>query len=103
MHNFKELKIWQKSRESERFGLISQLQRAAVSIPANIAEGSGRNSDKDFSRFLDISLSSAFEIKTEVYLCFDLGYINENKLIDLSGKIQEVQKMIFSFKKTLTV
>ena len=83
MHNFKELKIWQKSRvltkkiyllikdypEEEKFGLVSQIRRSAISIPSNIAEGSGRNSDRDFRRFLNIALSSAFELETQIIIC----------------------------------
>ena len=88
MHNFKELDVWKKSRilvkdiylllanfpDVEKFGIISQMKRAVVSIPSNIAEGSGRSSDKEFVRFLDIALGSAFELETQLYLSFDLSF-----------------------------
>jgi len=115
MHNFRELKIWQKSRilvkeiykisykfpPHEQFGLTSQIQRAVVSIPTNIAEGSGRGTNKDFARFLDIAISSGFEIETDVILAYDLEYITENDLNESITKIQEVQKMIFAFRNSL--
>ncbi len=115
MHNYKELKIWLKSRElatliyklstklpsKEKYGLISQIQRASISIPANIAEGSGRSSNKDFSRFLDISMGSAFELETEIYILHDLEYINEIYFNEYLLKVQEIQKMIYAFRETL--
>lgn len=115
MHNFRELKIWQKSREfvkdiyqttanfpsEEKFALVSQMQRAAVSIPSNIAEGAGRESNKEFNRFLDIANGSAFELETQVYLAYDLDYIDSNKLNYLTDKIIEIKKMIYGFKKGL--
>ena len=90
MHKFKELIVWQKARilvkeiyvltsfypSSEKFGIISQIQRAVISIPANIAEGSGRGSNKDFSRFIDMALASAFELETEIILSYDLSFIS---------------------------
>jgi four helix bundle protein len=116
MHNYKELKIWQKARllvkdcyaltlifpKDEKFGLISQIQRAAVSIPANIAEGSGKSSSKDFSRYLEIAISSAFELETLCMLAADLDFIDNDKSDPILTKIQEIQKMIYSFKNTIT-
>jgi len=115
MHNFKELKIWQKGRSfvkeiyltvsnfpiEERFALTSQMKRAVISIPSNIAEGAGRESSKDFARFLDIANGSAFELETQIYLAFDLEFINEEKLNNLLDKIEEIEKMIYGFKKCL--
>jgi len=115
MHNYKELKIWQKARvlvklcyqitqnlpEREKFGLISQINRAVVSIPANIAEGSGKSSAKDFQRFLEIALSSAFELETLIILASDLNFIETTKTNEIITLIQEIQKMIYSFKHTL--
>ena len=82
MHNFKDLRVWQKSIQlttdiykllasfptDEKFGLISQLKRSAVSVPSNIAEGAGRNSNKEFNHFLSISLGSLFELKTQLII-----------------------------------
>lgn len=115
MHNFKELKVWQLSRKlvkeiyvltanfptEEKFGLISQLRRCAISIPTNIAEGSGRNTDKDFAQFLNISLGSAYELETLLILSVDVQFISVDQLDDLSNKISEIQKMIFGLIKTL--
>jgi len=115
MHNFKELKVWQLSRflvkevyeltstfpASEKYGLISQIRRCVVSIPTNIAEGSGRNTDKDFSHFLNISLGSAYELETLLILSSDVNIISEEQLESLSPKISEIQKMTFGLIKTL--
>jgi four helix bundle protein len=115
MHNYKELKIWQKARhlvkncyaitllmpKEEKFGLTSQIQRAVVSIPANIAEGSGKSSPKDFCRFLEIALSSAFELETLILVTCDLEFLKDESSNVLISDIQELQKMIYSFKKTI--
>ncbi|MBX2961221.1 MAG: four helix bundle protein [Cyclobacteriaceae bacterium] len=115
MHNFKELKVWQLSRQlvkeiyeltvdfpsSEKYGLISQLRRCTVSIPTNIAEGAGRNTDKDFAQFLNISLGSAYELETLLILSFDVNLITQEQLDFLTIRISEIQKMTFGLIKTL--
>ena len=115
MHNYKELQIWQRSRElvkdiyhltevfpdTERFGLVTQMRRSSVSIPSNIAEESGKSSNKDFIRFLEMARSSAFELETQLILAHDLRFISEEKLSDLQGKLEEIQKMIFGFEKKI--
>lgn len=84
----------------ERFGLKSQVNRCAVSIPSNIAEGSGRGTNKDFGRFLDISLGSSYELETQLILTQDLFKIDANKVIQ---ELNEVQKMIVGFRRTLKI
>ncbi|MFA7494371.1 MAG: four helix bundle protein [Proteiniphilum sp.] len=115
MHNFKKLDIWNRSVEFvtdiyrlvntfpqvERFGLIAQMQRAAVSIPTNIAEGSAKSSNKDFARFLEISLGSAYELETELSLSFKLSYIEAETYEQFQQKLSELQRMISGFKNTL--
>jgi len=115
MHNFRELKIWQLARhlvkdiyllskrfpDDERFGLTQQIRRAAISVPSNIAEGSGRDTNKDFSRFLNIANSSAFEIETQLILALDLDYISQTEFDCINEKLQTIEKMIFNFNKSL--
>ncbi|WP_378175996.1 four helix bundle protein [Aquimarina sp. SS2-1] len=115
MHRFKDLEIWKKSRvfctkvyditsrfpETEKFGLTNQLRRAAVSIPSNIAEGSSRNSNKDFSRFLQITLGSAYEIETQLLISLDLKFINQTELDTLLKDLESIIKMTSKFKSTL--
>jgi four helix bundle protein len=115
MHRFKDLEIWKKSRlfctsiyeitskfpDSEKFGLTNQLRRASVSIPSNIAEGSSRSSNKDFSRFLQITLGSAYEIETQLLIAFDLKFISNQELNDLLKELESIIKMTSKFKSTL--
>jgi four helix bundle protein len=115
MHNFKELKVWQLSRQlvkdvydltidfpsTEKYGLTSQIRRCVVSIPTNIAEGSGRNTDKDFAHFLNISLGSAYELETLLILSIDVKLLTEQKLESLLNRLSEIQKMTFGLIKTL--
>ena len=116
MHKFKELGIWQKSKlfcskiynetasfpSDEKFGLTNQLRRASVSIPSNIAEGFGRNTDKSFSYFLDIAKGSLNEIETQLIISKELDFVKDENLFDeLMLMIQEESKMIYSFSKTL--
>lgn len=113
MNNYKELKVWQKSMDlaeqiyaltssfpkEEKYGLISQIQRSAVSIPSNIAEGAGRNSNKEFRNFLGIANGSANELTTQLLLSIRIGYIKENALDDIFNLITEIQKMNFTLIK----
>lgn len=114
MHNFRELSIWMKSRElvkytnttsqfpkSELYGLTSQMRRASVSIPSNIAEGCGRGTPAQLSHFLDLSYASCCELETQFYLAFDLSFINEQFLKQSLSLTIELQKMIFAFKRKI--
>ena len=111
-HNFRELKIWKESMNlvklvyaltnelpvNEKFGLISQIQRCVISIPSNIAEGSGRSSEKEFLHFLNISISSSYELETQLILLEDLYNISTQKTLT---QITSIQKMIGGFCKKL--
>jgi|TARA_R100001015_G_C4487885_1_gene66337 four helix bundle protein len=111
----RDLQIWQKSMELvthvykavedfpnfEKFGLISQIRRSAVSIPANIAEGFGRKSQKEFNRFLNISMGSLFELQTELEVSFNLGFLDEDLFKELYSSTREIERMMSSFKRTL--
>lgn len=113
MRNFRELDVWVDARklvksvyllsnqlpQSEKFGLISQINRCAVSIPANIAEGSAKDSQKDFIRFLGISLGSAFELETHIIISNDLGFISDKDVAIIIDQIQTLQKRISSLIK----
>jgi four helix bundle protein len=112
MHIFKELKVWEKAVElvleiykivskfpkDETFGLTSQIKRAAVSIPSNIAEGAGRNSDNDFVRFLSIAQGSSYELHTQIVLANKLNLLSESDTNFLLDKIIEIQKMNYSLQ-----
>lgn len=115
VHNFKKLEVWKKSRSfvkdvfvmtakfptEERFGITSQIRRAAVSVSLNISEGSGRGTDKDFKHFLDTSFASALEVENLIYLCFDLEFISEDLQNKMVEKIIEIQKMIRGLQEKL--
>ncbi|MET4081331.1 four helix bundle protein [Pedobacter sp. UYP30] len=115
MHKFKELKIWQKSIElvteiykvtstfpdKEKFGLVSQINRASVSIPSNIAEGAGRNSTKEFLYFLSIAHASSYETETQLIISKNLNYLKINELDVLTEKLNEWQKMSYAFQSKL--
>ena len=115
MNQFKKLIVWQKSMllakivftltdklpVKEKFGLISQINRCAVSIPSNIAEGSGRNSTKEYCYFLSISLGSAFELETQLLLCIELEYLKKEEITETMNLIHEIQKMLNSLQRKL--
>ena len=115
MKDFKKLIVWQKSMElvkviyqntktfptEEQFGLTSQIKRRAISIPSNIAEGSGRGSKKEMAYFLNIALGSAYELETQLIISKEINYLS-NENFEISNSIlDEIQKMIFGLKKSL--
>jgi four helix bundle protein len=87
----------------EKFGLVSQMTRAAVSIPSNIAEGAGRNSDKDFAHFISIAIGSLYELNTQIVLSERLGYINQSQSQKLQKKLDNLQRKSVSFKSKLNI
>lgn len=115
MHRFEDLKIWQKAMDvvensyratssfpkEEKYGLTSQLRRSAVSIPSNIAEGAGRNSNGEFMQFLGIANGSSFELLTQLYLSKRLNLITEEKARPIINDVLEVTKMNFSLQRSL--
>lgn len=117
MHQFEKLIFWQKSIQlakniylacteiphEEKFGLISQIKRAAISIPSNIAEGAGRNSNTEFNHFLGIANGSSFELQTQLILIKELELLNEEKVNVLLSELNEIQKMIYIFKINLKI
>jgi len=89
--------------KEEKFGLTSQIRRCAVSIPSNIAEGSSRDSSKDFSRFLRISIGSSFELETQLLLSKKLEFISHDDFDNLEIILNEIQKMLNALIKKLNV
>ncbi|MEM6717794.1 MAG: four helix bundle protein [Bacteroidota bacterium] len=108
MHRFKELEVWKLSRrfctsiykitanfpDNEKFGLVSQLRRASISIPSNIAEGASRRSNKDFYRFLEIAIGSTYEIETQLLIASDLDFINQKDIDKLLQELASIIKML---------
>jgi four helix bundle protein len=113
MHKYKDLKVWQKALEltkliyeitrtfptDEKFGLTNQIRRASVSVPSNIAEGAGRNSDKEFIQFLAIATGSCYEVETQLIIAIELKYIAEAE--EVFKLTEEIQKMLFAFSNKL--
>lgn len=111
MHNLKEIKVWQKSigltielyailsnfPTEEKYGLISQIKRSGISISSNIAEGAGRNSNKEFIHFLGIANGSSYELQTQIIIASNLNLIDQIISESLLNKIDEIQKMIYGF------
>ena len=110
MQDFRQLKVWEKAHavtlqiyratagfpKTEQYGLTSQLRRAAASVPANIAEGCGRDTRRDFGRFLHIAMGSASEAKYHLLLAADLGYLPNETKQELVTSVDEVQRMLTS-------
>ncbi|OGC61191.1 hypothetical protein A3J33_02895 [candidate division WWE3 bacterium RIFCSPLOWO2_02_FULL_53_10] len=109
VHSYKELTVWQKAialvkniygltknfPQNEQFGIVSQMRRAAVSIPSNIAEGYGRKSPKEYKQFYSIAYGSALELDTQLLICRELGFINFTEHEKADGILQEVIKMLY--------
>ena len=93
--------ITSKFPDYEKFGLISQLNRCSVSIPSNIAEGTSKRTVKHFISFLEHSLSSAFELETQLIISYNLSYISKEKFLDLESKTKTVQRKISAFIDSL--
>lgn len=87
--------------EEYKYSLTSQMTRSSISIPSNIAEGSARTTNKDFSRFLDLAQGSACELETQLILSSEIEIIDQDKFIELKENINEIQKMIRGFKQNL--
>lgn len=117
MQNYKDLQVWKKSHDvtleiykitkyfpkEELFGLVSQLRRASVSIPTNIAEGSGRFTQKDFASFLQISLGSWQEIEYLMFLASELNYLSKEDFNNINTSVGEVKAMLISLIKKVTL
>jgi four helix bundle protein len=102
-----DIQVWQKSRQLTKkvyeitgngdfardYGLRSQIQRASVSIMANIAEGFGRHSDKEFANFLNMAHGSAAEVQSHLYVALDLNYVGERSFTELCGLLDEISRM----------
>ncbi|MBV6420186.1 MAG: hypothetical protein DAHOPDDO_01415 [Ignavibacteriaceae bacterium] len=115
MRDFRKLKVWEKAHaitlkiykvtekypREELYGLTSQIRRACVSIPTNIAEGCVRSSDADFCRFLYIALGSTSELEYLILLSMDLKFINTELHIELNNEINEIKKMLISMIQKL--
>ena len=113
--DYKKLKVWQVAHEvacdiyketasfpsRECYGLTAQLRRSAVSVPANIAEGSGRHGDAEFSRFVRISLGSATELEYHLLLCRDIGLLSGSIHSQLSEKVLRIQAMLARLYRVL--
>jgi four helix bundle protein len=115
MIHFKNMVVWEKSMQLadqvyehseilyliKKFALGDQMCRSALSIPSNIAEGSGRTTDKDKGKFMSIALGSSYELESQLLLCKRRKYLQDDILNELLNLLMEVQKMLLSFRKKL--
>jgi four helix bundle protein len=115
MKTYRDLYIWQKAIElvvniykgtdslpgTEEYGLKAQMRRCSISISSNIAEGFGRRSNKEFRRFIDISIGSLFELQTQLEICKRLNYLNEEQFSVYFEYTREIERMMVAFRKTL--
>ena len=115
MKTFRDLFIWQKAMvlvtntyqltqnfpKEEVFGLTSQIRRSAISIPSNIAEGFGRDGNKEFYRFINIAIGSLFEFQTQIEIAKNINYITEEEFKKIFEETRELEAMMISFSKKL--
>lgn len=115
MSNFQQLQVWQKSIDlvtqiysatekfpsNERFGLISQMRRAAVSIPSNITEGCERKTRNDFANFIIYARSSAAELETQLFIAYKLKYLQEFDLKLLNNNVVEIKRMLAALRRKI--
>jgi four helix bundle protein len=116
MRDYKKLDVWKKAHLltkqiykevlpimpiEERFALTSQLRRSTYSIPLNIVEGCGKNTNKDFASYLDNALGSSHEVEYTCYLIYDVGYISEEQYNNVNNEINEIKAMLIAFIKFL--
>ena len=116
MFRFQKLQAWHRAMDwtervyeatasfpnDERFGLTAQVRRSAVSVASNIAEGSGRRSDRDFARFLEISYGSLMEAISQCLLAQRLGYLSADDLADLEAAAEELARMLSGLRNSIT-
>lgn len=115
MKDFRQLKVWERAHrlalavykasaefpQEELYGLTSQIRRASMSVPTNIAEGCGRGSDADFARFLQLAMGSACETEHQMLLSLDLGLLSKDDYAPLQADVEEVKRMISGLLKTV--
>jgi four helix bundle protein len=115
-HNFKKLIIWQMAMDlsdkiynytsslpsAEKYNLVDQLNRCAVSIPSNIAEGSGKRTPAHFAEFLSTALTSSYEMETQLLICERRKYGNAHELATILDFVTELQKKIFNFRESIS-
>jgi len=115
MKDFRQLKVWEKAHQlalaiykvtkgfpkEEIYGLTSQIRRASMSVPTNIAEGCGRNTDADFARFLQIAMGSASETEYQLLLSHDLEFLTKEQYEKLNTDVTEIKRMLTSLIQTL--
>ena len=113
MHDFTKLNVWAEARtlarriyettarfpDRERYGLTSQMQRAAVSIASNIAEGAARGTSADFRRYLRIAAGSASELQSQLYLCSDVGLLRPDQADELIDSADHIRNMLFNLER----
>ena len=116
MRDFRELKVWRKAHQlalgvyrhsrgfpaEERCGLTAHLRKSATSVPSNIAEGCGRDTEKELGRFLSIAAGSASELQYQLLLAHDLEYLPRDAHAELAEQVAEVKRMLFRFMQSLS-